>query len=312
PQDTQDQGSGGNQKAKSSKQSLDIPLEELEHFDMPTIQPTTTAGRKAGKHLAGLNLRRGRFVRSIPGDPRSGKIDLLATITAAYIQGAQFKGAKNKLGLIIKKEHYRIKQYRQQSGLLFLFAVDGSGSMAINNYGAAKGAAIALLEKAYVYRDQVAMLFFRRNRADLLLSPGSSLSKAYRVLKRIPAGGRTPTGKAILKCLKMTKKAKLAKEVSGVVLILFTDGRANQPIQPISEQQDRETVSMKELKPLCIELGRHLAAALVIDTKRIAYQNQNAKEIAQWLNAQYLYLPKASAAQISDSLNANMDLWRSL
>ncbi len=303
-------GLGKDQQAQAKKEPLEVSTEESGPIDIPKINTLTTNSRRMGKHLAGLNYRRGRFVRAVAGDPKKGKLDILASIKAALHAHPLHNNRDKTLPIRIKKEHFRIKQYRQQSGLLFLFAVDGSGSMAINNYGAAKGAALHLLQKAYIYRDQVAMMFFRRDRADVLLQPGSSLTKAYRILQRIPAGGRTPLSHAMMKCIQMAKKAQHTKEVAGVVLILFTDGRANQPLKPISEGQDRETMAMKELQPLCKELQKHLCAALVIDTKRLAYQNQKGKDIAHWLGAQYMYLPKATASDISKKLDSKINDWR--
>ena len=300
--DKKSEGRGDSKKVGASLDPFESSIKKNARIDMAKINATKIAGQRIGKHTGNLNVRRGRYIRAVQGDPRQGKIDILATMMAA-LRYQSLAGLQQNRPLEIKKEHYRIKQYRQKSGLLFLFAVDGSGSMAVNNYGAAKGAALSLLEKAYVYRDQVAMMFFRRDRADVLLSPGSSLTQAYRVLKRIPAGGRTPLGTAMIKCLQITKKSNLTKDVSGVVLILLTDGRANQTIRPLKEHEDRETVALNELKPICVELSKHLCAALVIDTKRYAYNHTNGIDIATWLKAEYLYMPKALPNEIEGEIH---------
>ena len=300
----QNEGVGDQRKESLSKELPDFGEEKTMHLELPTFKGKTDAARKSGKHLAGLNMQRGRHVRSILGNPAAGRLDLSATLKAAALS---FHQKDNQQDIHIRKEHFHIKQFRQRSGLLFIFAIDGSGSMAINHFYAAKGAALSLLEKAYVYRDQVAILYFRHKEAKLLLPPGSSITRASRVLKRIGAGGKTPIGDAILKTLQLTKQAKSNRKVAGSVLVLFTDGRANQPLKPIVGHPDPESLSMKELRPMCAALKKELDACILFDTRRSPIANLTGKELAHWMGANYIYFPKINSGQVVDMVQREVE-----
>ena len=293
----QNEGSDGERKARQSKDLPDLGPDAARQVELPTLSGQAKTARKSGKHLTALNLRRGRHVRSVPGKPATGRLDILATLKAAALS---FSKNKKGEGLVIKKENFRIKQFRQRSGLLFLFAIDGSGSMAINHYRAAKGAALSLLEKAYVFRDQVAIIYFRHKEAKVLLPPGCSMTRASRTLKRIAAGGKTPIGAAMLKTLQLARQAKANRKTAGSVLVLFTDGRANQPLNPLPGHPDPESLATKELKPLCKTLIKELDACVLFDTRRSPVANLTGRELAKWLGAHYIYLPKAEAGQVVD------------
>ncbi|MDH5400018.1 MAG: AAA family ATPase [Cyclobacteriaceae bacterium] len=280
-----------------------IPENEVAemNFLMPSFDGKKGRARMSGKHQTALNDQRGRHVRSVPGHPSKGRVDLIATLKSAAIFHATMPGNKNKV-IKIRKEDFHIKQFHQRSGLLFIFAVDGSGSMAINHFEAAKGAALSLLEKAYVFRDKVAMVYFRHKEAQLLVKPGSSLSSAAQALSKVRAGGKTPVTHALLKTLDLAKKANANREVPGAVLILFTDGKANQPFHEV-EGTPPEKIARNELMPLCQQLKDTLTACIMFDTRIGKAENPYGRELASWLGAHYLRLRKAGAANVVNQVN---------
>ncbi len=295
PTQPQNEGDTGDQKGRNIKDLPDLDIEKIGEIPLPVLSGNTGKVRRAGKHMTGLNFKRGRHLRSVPGRPGKGRIDVPATLKAAMLNRPAGHTGIPK----IRREDYRIKQYRQRNGLLFIFAVDGSGSMAINHFGAAKGAALALLEKAYIFRDQVAMIYFRHKEANLLLAPGTSLAKASSALNRIPAGGRTPIAAALVKTMKLTRQALARREVGGVVLLLFTDGRANQPLRETGTEHDREGCAMRELKPLCETLREQLDACIVFDTRRSRKVCESGRDLAQWLDARYVHLPQLTIQDVT-------------
>gem|GEM_PF-4977339 len=165
-------------KSTIKELSREINYEDAAPVDISPIEGKHRGGRNVvgGSHVHTLNYRRGRHVRSVPGQPKQGKVDIIATIQAA-IAGGRLSPSSGK-PLDIRPEHFRIKQFRQKSGLLFIIAVDGSGSMAINRLHAAKQCVGHLLQKSYVYRDKVSLLYFRQNEARWILHPGQSLTRA--------------------------------------------------------------------------------------------------------------------------------------
>src|SRR6185436_3611499 len=79
-----------------------------------------------------------------------------------------------------------------------LFAVDASGSMAAQRrMAAAKGAVVALLTRAYQQRNEVGLIAFRGQSAQLVLPPTNRLDLAFARLRDLPTGGRTPLAAAL-------------------------------------------------------------------------------------------------------------------
>lgn len=240
--------------------------------------------------------KRGRHIRSIPGDPRRHRLDTLATLRAAapwqLIRARQSPAALQGRNLIFHPDDLRVKQFRSKAGALFCFAVDASGSMALHRMRQAKGAVHALLQKAYVNRDRVSLIAFRGAEAEVMMPPTQSVELAQRALDLLPTGGGTPLASALLLAQTVASQAR-ARGILQTVLVLLTDGRANVSLR---EGGDVRT----ELQ----QIGRHMAESslqvVVVDTQRSYLSRGEARQLAQWLGAQYAYLPGASGEQIAD------------
>jgi len=80
------------------------------------------------------------------------------------------------------------------------FFADASGSMgAMRRMEVAKGAVLSLLMDAYQKRNNVGMIAFRKDSAELVLPFTSSVELGEKLLKELPTGGKTPLSKAFLK-----------------------------------------------------------------------------------------------------------------
>ncbi len=245
-----------------------------------------------------LNARRGRYVRAVIGDVHGGRIALLPTLLAAA-PWQPLRRAANEKRVHVRRDDLRVKRYRDKAGTLYIFAVDASGSMAINRMREAKGAALRLLQDAYVHRDQVALIAFRGQGAQVLLPPSQSVERARRELDVLPTGGGTPLASALLTAWHLAKQAR-ERGIAQVTLVLMTDGRANVGLHapPGDRQRLRE-----EVQQLAARLRADGVNAIVLDTQVNYLSRNEAPQLAQWLGGRYVYLPNARAEQIANALS---------
>ncbi|NCW78856.1 MAG: magnesium chelatase subunit D, partial [Oxalobacteraceae bacterium] len=82
----------------------------------------------------------------------------------------------------VRAEDFHVARIKQKTSTATLFVVDASGSSALHRLAEAKGAVELLLADCYVRRDQVALMAFRGQQAELLLPPTRSLVRAKRSL----------------------------------------------------------------------------------------------------------------------------------
>jgi len=215
--------------------TLEELLLEAAAVDLPAgLLDLPFAGKRrshGGSRGAALSSRRGRFVRAVAGDPRGQRIALLPTLIAAA-PWQKVRRAERNVGarLDIRREDIRVKRFRDKAGTLYIFVVDASGSMAINRMREAKGAVVRLLQDAYVHRDQVGLIAFRGQQAQVLLEPSQSVERAKRALDVLPTGGGTPLASALLAAWRMAQQAR-ARGIAQVTLVLMTDGRGNVPLR---------------------------------------------------------------------------------
>jgi magnesium chelatase subunit D len=177
---------------------------------------------------------------------------------------------------------------------LFILAVDSSGSMAFNRMAQAKGALTRLLQQAYLQRDQVSLISFRGANAEVLLAPTRSVELARRLLDALPAGGGTPLSAGVIKAIELARFARL-RGTTQAMLVLFTDGRANVPLQS-TQRALGATAIEDELSRLGALLEAEAITPVVVDTKSRFVSNGEGKSLARTLKARYVYLPRSDAA----------------
>lgn len=233
----------------------------------------------------------GRYVRSILRAEDDVAID--AVIRAA----APYQRARNSQGmLVIEDRDLRYKQREKKTGHLIIFAVDGSGSMgAQKRMIETKGAIQSLLTDCYQKRDKVAMLVFRKDKAEIVLSPTSSVEHASRRLKEIPTGGKTPLSAGLLEAHALIGRfAKRAPETR-FLLVVITDGRANHTLTelPIREEIARAAGLFGDLPS---------TDCIVVDTedKTKIIKADLAVVLASHLNAEYYTIDDLKADYLVD------------
>jgi magnesium chelatase subunit D len=238
------------------------------------------------------HMLRGRPMGSLAGDPRSGaRLDLMATLRTAApwqrLRGKPSGGAR----LRIQAEDFRVVRFRQRSQSVTVFVVDASGSSALYRLAEAKGAVELLLADCYVRRDEVALIAFRGDGAELLLPPTRSLVRAKRSLSALPGGGGTPLAAAIDATADLLEM--LDRRGATAAYVMLTDGRGNVCRDGRTGREPALEDAMSAANHLRL---RSTASGMVIDTS--PRPHRSASNLAKALGALYLPLPNADAAQL--------------
>ena len=245
---------------------------------------------RAGSLRNAANRGRPAGVRS--GSPRGGaRLNVIETLRAAApwqrLRGREAGDSRVR----VTPADFRVTRYKQRSCTLTIFAVDASGSSALNRLAEAKGAVELLLADCYIRRDLVAVIAFRGRTAEMLLPPTRSLVRAKRSLAGLPGGGGTPLAAAINASVALAMQSERRAETP--TLVVLSDGRANVALDgtPGREVAHREALGAAK------GARRAGIAALFVDTS--PRPNALANELALAMNARYLPLPYVSAQALS-------------
>lgn len=261
--------------------------------------PRRRRGRSEGK--SGEMQRsgnRGRPMGVVPGSPRSGaRLSLVATLRAAAPwQGIRRAGAGNgePARVFVERQDFRVTRFRHRSQSTTIFVVDASGSAALHRLAEAKGAVELLLADCYVRRDQVALIAFRGEQADVLLPPTRSLVRAKRNLAALPGGGATPLTSAIDAAVALADQIQRRGGTPSVVFL--TDGRGN-----ISRDGSRgREPAGSEALAAAAGLRSGGIQGMVIDTS--PRPHPMAEQLAAAAGALYLPLPHADAERLRQAV----------
>jgi magnesium chelatase subunit D len=233
----------------------------------------------------------GRYVKSILQPRKDIAID--ATIRAA----APYQKIRDrKETLLIYDEDLRYRQRERKMGHLVVFVVDGSGSMGVQKRMiGTKGAVQSLLVDCYQKRDKVSMIVFRKGRAEVVLPPTSSVELASKRLRDIPIGGKTPLSAGLLEAYNLIRRVTLKSPETRFLLLLITDGRANQSISkaPVGEEIEKVSRLLRELK---------FTDYIVVDTedKKKFIKTDLAFRVASQLGADYYTIDDLKADYLAD------------
>ncbi|MGV0720779.1 magnesium chelatase subunit D family protein [Mycolicibacterium elephantis] len=177
-----------------------------------------------------------------------------------------------------------------REGNLVIFVVDASGSMAARDRMAAVGgAALSLLRDAYQRRDKVAVITFRRQDAQLLLPPTSSVHIASRRLSRFDTGGKTPLAQGLLAARDVVVREKARDRARRSLVVVLTDGRATGGPDPLGRAREAAA-----------RLVAEGAAAVVIDCETSYVRLGLAEQLADHLGAPTVRLAQLRADNLAD------------
>ncbi|WP_324664526.1 VWA domain-containing protein [Haloarcula sediminis] len=179
----------------------------------PEVEPPAVDadGGSASGRATATGTSRGASVRTERAAP-DDDVDAAASVRAAARRGGDGVASRD----------LRKSVRAGDAGTLVVFAVDASASMR-PAMRAAKGCVLELLRDAYQARDEVAVVTFAGDDADVVLPPTDSVSLAARHLKELPTGDRTPLPAGLTTAAEVVTQAA----PDAAVAVVVTDGRAN-------------------------------------------------------------------------------------
>ncbi len=309
-QETPEPPGGDGEKGDQEQEAESVPLDDIlvaaaaaaipqdiaDGIEQGRIQPGGgKSGRSGRKERA---ARRGRPRGSRPGIPGNGRrLALTDTLRAAAPwQRIRREAAEDERAdvLHIRKSDLQVRHFEQRRVSLTIFVVDASGSSALTRLAEAKGAVELMLAKAHVKRSQVALIAFRQMKAEVLLPPTRSLTRARRALGALVGGGGTPLAAGLREAGLLADAAEKRGQTPSIAIL--TDGKANMTLDGLADRQAAMAQS-SDLAGSIARMGHH---AIVIDIS--PRPREEAAALAQALHGRYVPLPHARSRALVEAV----------
>lgn len=220
----------------------------------------------------------------------TGTLAIAPTLSAAARRGARVGDE----GMRLAASDLRQDERRGPGLCHVLFLVDASGSMATKRrLEVAKDAALGLMSSSYQRRDEVALMAFRGEGADLVLPFTRQIGSIERALSNVPTGGRTPLARALLDATQLLQTREPA------LLVLLTDGRANVSAEG-GDPWEEALAAASRVQTAC-------AGALVIDCESGPIVLGRARVLAEALGAECIALDDMDETSLTLRIHGRLE-----
>ena len=167
---------------------------------------------------------------------------------------------------------------------LIVFLVDLSWSMAVTRrMEATKKAIKVILNKAYQFRDDICLITFQKEQAELIIPPTHSIALAEKSMKKLKAGGKTPLAAGLAEAERLMRLETRNYLPQNIFLILLSDCEGNISLSGGDPESD------------AMEAAARIAAgkfrSIVINSDQMTFGQGYANRLAKKLNASCYLIP---------------------
>ena len=188
--------------------------------------------------VEGQNKRQ-KYVESATGKytafrvPKGDCSDIAIDATIRAAAPHQFSRKREGGKIKITKDDIREKVRTKHVENAFYFMLDASGSLVIRNrIGKTKAAILSMLELHFAKRDRVGLMTFNEKRIEEVMPPTRAVEHLSDAITNIAVDTGTPLSQAFMECWRFVKSYRKKHPEAFIHIVLFSDGRATQSINP--------------------------------------------------------------------------------